>query len=457
MLATNNNVLVVGSGPIGSTYACVLKAINCNSKITVIDKRPDPRRNHGLSIDSHSISKIKVLLQQSLTHLSINGNSNADQIRSLKTILDKWSNHFVRTNEIEITVAEQAKKMGIQILRDPSYEIAKGDLNLILGSNGPTVLTEKQTKLQHLFNAASVIIGADGAHSTIREELGIKLVEEQTLRHMVEIKFQTDGQTRSRGYIEASLLSCKTGHVAFESINKAEAIEKKPGTLLVFTDQNVYDKLRQIDGKGNLKGVAGNAWTLTEINRLGKSDKKIQSLYTTLDTYFQSLKKRGGKYTDEKIVTLELKIYRAEKSVKTLHGKHFLLIGDANSGLVLQRGFNKGLNEVALCAKAVDQFFKHQAVAKTRTQEVNTPQVFLDYEKATQNLFNKEKSGNLRKNKAIKVAQSTVTSTATSVDSVKYMSKMSSKSSKNLSESTVKSTTGIFSFVTKAVSWLFRN
>jgi 2-polyprenyl-6-methoxyphenol hydroxylase-like FAD-dependent oxidoreductase len=483
-MQSTNNVVVVGAGPVGITTACVLKAVNRGLNITVIDKRSDPKRNHGLSIQHDSIAKINEVLEEALTN-----HVNSDQIKSLQNILKNWSGHFVRTNDIEITLAKQAKSMGIEVLRDPAYEISKGDLDTLLDPNTSNLLTDNKKKLKALLTAASVIIAADGSHSLIREDLGIKLADENTLKYMAELKYQTEGQTQPRGYKEATLLSSKTGYVAIEAINRGQTNEKKPATFLVFLDAETHSALQAPDETGKLKGFYGNPWTLKELKERSLQDIRIYNLYKTIDLYLDKVKSRGGSSTDEKIVGLELKIYRASESVKKLHGKHVLLVGDANSGLILQRGFNKGLKEVALCAHAVNKFFQDQPLKIVEDPPKETlskfvsyystysvgpmdeavmkpereiPNEFVAYEKATQELFNQEKAGIYRKDKGIKVAQLVVGSTASSLQMAEEMSHVSSMASKNAledmrmaSDYTVRDSVNSFSFFSSVINWFF--
>jgi hypothetical protein len=108
--------------------------------------------------------------------------------------------------------------------------------------------------------------------------------------------------------------------------------------------------------------VYGNPWTLKELEVLAKQDLQIEQVYSTLHDYVEDLHSRHGSCSDEKIVPVELKIYHSAESYKRFYGKHFLLIGDANSGLVLQRGFNKGLKEAVACAQAVDAFLRKRGL-----------------------------------------------------------------------------------------------
>ncbi len=398
-----NSIVIVGAGPVGITTACVLKATNPNLHITVLDKRADPKRKHGLSIDSGSIAKINSLLTASTN----------EQAANLHGILANWSGHFVRTNDIETTLAKLAKSMGVEVLRDATYELEKGNLKKALTAKEHTGLSQKIKNLQPILKAASVIIAADGAHSVLRDELSIGLTDEKTLKYMVELKYQTKGSARPQNPKEAMYQSSKTGHITFESVNRHTTTEDKPATYLVFVDKATYKSLRIKDDSQKLKGVYGNAWSLKELETLGKNNPLCQSVHNTMTRYLQSLPKQQGSYSEGAIATVKLKVYRNEKSAALYQGKPVVFVGDANSGLVLQRGFNKGLKEVALCVQAVSKF-----LTSPQSPQNSLPKEFLDYQQASLALFKDELSSIYFKDKAIDVAQSCATASSTVVQKI---------------------------------------
>lgn len=100
-----------------------------------------------------------------------------------------------------------------------------------------------------------------------------------------------------------------------------------------------------------------------------------------------------------KITTLELSIYRSKKSVKYYHGKPFLLVGDANSGMILQRGYNKGIKEAIHCAKAIDGYFTSSSKS---TKKI--PKALNAYQKEVRRIFDEEKRKTEQKNFFLKIA-----------------------------------------------------
>jgi 2-polyprenyl-6-methoxyphenol hydroxylase-like FAD-dependent oxidoreductase len=408
-MSINNNIVIVGAGPIGITTACTLKALNKELNICVVDKRPEPGRSHGLRVQSDSVAKINELLTNAL--LQKDSNVDVNNVNKLKGIFNQWirGNNFPRTSEIENTLGNAAKEMGIEVIRDKDCEISqKAEITYedLLKPEEPANLTSKQNTLRNIFQKASVIIGADGAHSEVRKQIfGEKLVDQKTLQYIIELKYQTEGKAQPRGVFTGLMHAYKCGHVDFENMAKQKMSEKKPATLHVFVDQETYNDLRPIiDGKQ--KGVFGNSWSLKEIKELAKTNPRVKDVYHDIMHNLKDAKRKEGKCSEEQISTLEIGVYRSEESVKIHHGKHILLIGDANSGMVLERGFNKGLKEVALCAKAVADFFKRPVQSNASVQKV--PKEFKCYQKETRKIFSNEKWWAEFKNYWIVMAQKIV-------------------------------------------------
>lgn len=412
------NITILGAGPIGITCACTLKAAYPGLNITVLDKRQVAKRTHGLSIQADSVAKITAILNA----------SNDAHTKDLTAVLQGWSGQFIRTNDIEKKLADCAQKMGITVLRGSNYEVAKGDLGAILDKNTAETCTEKQKQLKPILEAARVIIAADGAHSIARDELGIQLTDSETLKYMVELKYQTDGTMQPQKHLQGAFQSSKTGHITVETVNRNATSDKKPATYLIFVDKATYKSLRVPDGDRGYKGVYGNTWNLKELQELSANNSRVQSVHNTITRYLQEASKRYGSCTEEQIATLKLKIYRNTESAKLYHGKPVLFVGDANSGLVLQRGFNKGLHEVALAVEAIGKFLR------SPPDEPTLHEGFVEYTLATQALFNKERSAIHLKDKVIQVAQKVAESSAGSLAIVDKVSQVTYSKSKQMAD-----------------------
>lgn len=392
---TNYDVVIVGAGPIGITTACTLKALHKDLKICVLDKNAESKRNHGLSVGYDSVGKIHEIINAALA--APDAMTNTANLTALKEIFKNWKNSFIRTSKIEQDLAKTAKEFGIEVLRDKAYEVSESNFDQLFDKE-----VEQPTQLQQIFSKAKVVIGADGTHSAVRKKaMGDKLTDQAVMQYLIELKYQTDGNMEPRSSKEASFEASVCGHVDFESMNKKPSEENKPVTLHIVTDKETYESLREVGKDGKLKGVFGNSWTLADLKEKGKTDEKIKKVYQQCQHHLQNIAERGGHCYDEKISTLELQVFRSEESVKEYKGKYVLLAGDANSAMVLERGFNKGLQEAALCAQAVADFFKE----KPATKPDQVPHQFTSYQDKVRKIFISEIRWAKFKNALLSVAQ----------------------------------------------------
>ena len=233
-------------------------------------------RNHGLKINSDSVEKI----QQTL--LKVN---DCGDVQRLNGIFKGWSGQFIRTVKIEEDLAREAQSMGVTVLRGPEYEVKEGEFNALCDG------TSENETLQKIFRCAKIIIGADSAHSIVRKvAMQNVLAEEEVLRYLAELKYQTNGSTQPRSYLSASSAAVQHGTLSFESMNKTNNNNSKPVTLHVFIDKPIFDALRPTDSDGNLKGVYGNSWTLAELAVEAKKDTNINKIYSQFSSYLQMWK-----------------------------------------------------------------------------------------------------------------------------------------------------------------------
>ncbi len=409
------DVVFIGTGPVALTTATILKTINKDIRICLLDKRPDPTRNHGLKIRENSVANISALFTEMLQFE--NKLLDREGITNLCKVFITWKDAFIRTSVIEDTLLVEARNLGIDIKRGKIFDITDAKMEHMLDQDDLSDSAEIRL-LKDICKNASVIIGSDGAHSNVRSKvMGNKLLDQQTLQHLIELKYQTDGNAKPRSYKEATKESLICGHIDVESMNNKPSDEKKPVTLHIFTDKQTYDALREQDENGNTKGIFANPYNLSEIKLKAQNDSKILKVYQIFIQHLKSIQDRGGTFYDEKISTLDMTIYRSEKSVELYKGKFVLLVGDANAGMVLEAGFNKGLQEAVLCAKAVNEFF-----CKKQGNFTVIPQEFVDYDKKTTEIFEAEKAFALRKNIGLNLGITTVASTGALYQTTKTVS-----------------------------------
>lgn len=421
------DTVIVGAGPIGMTTACLVKVLNPNAKICVLEKNQLAKRSHGLKIASDSVNQIIAVLDRVLKQIEDEGqNKNEDRIQNislLKNTFVSWKNSgFVRTNQIEMTLAERAHALGIGVFRGEAYAITpefigkRPELSIVKKED-PVKQSEfekEREKVRKIFDQAKIIIGADGAHSAVRREImGNELIEEASFQYMVEFKYQINSNANLQSKIEVCKQSTVAQDIVFENIGKGNGNEKKPATFRAFVDKKTYDALRQnetdadnhvilgANNKPRLKGVFGNSWTLStlkeEIEKKRNAGQvkiagRMNRMLELLNFYVSNIQSKNNSCSDEQISALELKVFLSKHTVKKFGDQYALLVGDANSGMVLERGFNMGLIESIHCAQAITTHLENQAKPEHKaenSQEI--PKEFEAYEKTTHALYRKEK------------------------------------------------------------------
>lgn len=306
-------IIVIGAGPVGLLSACLLKLQH--HAVTVYDKRSKSGRSHNLKINDDVISAI-------INKVNLHG-GNRELTRILKT-WGKSSGNTVNILDIETSLSEIATDMGVVIHR------------------GITISNFDKLR-------CDVIIGADGSKSAVRSHyFENRITDVHTVGYLAQLKYQTPGATRPRQQISAMSYSFINGLsgsdivVDFESLAPSNDTLRKTGTLHIPITKDLYDVLTA-DGRGTYT----TPWTRAEISKL--QHQQAQKLSRIINRYNFSLQWRGGWLEDAKITTLPLTIYRSEKVAATVDGKLIRLVGDASSGMVYERGLNKGWAEVLQC------------------------------------------------------------------------------------------------------------
>lgn len=313
-------ITIVGAGPVGLLTACLLSHEHI---VTILDKRNTSTRSHGLNIDTNTINIIINYIES--RNLLID-----DNMRCLCDILRSWENTLVGTIDIESQLTTIANNLGVNIRK------------------GITV--ESIDEIED-----SIIIGADGAHSKIRELVfNNETVDAHSVQYMAQLKYQTRGATRPRLAISAMSYSFINGLsgsdlvVDFESLAPPNDELRKPGTLHIPIPENVYNILSE-NGRGNYI----NPWSLEELGQINNA--QVNKLLRIISRYNFSLKWRGGWLEDARVTVIPLTICRSADVVRILdNNKLVMLVGDSSSCLVYQRGLNKGWTESVQCAMALN-------------------------------------------------------------------------------------------------------
>lgn len=392
----NYDIAICGGGPVGLAHACILKALNKHLNVCVIDKRATSTRDFGLAISSDSVAKVISVLDRTLK--SQNPNVDIEFAKTLKKHFTEWSRHSsVRTNQIQKELAEKADSVGVKILTGNGYEITENNLPALLNPQAPAdLLSPELLALRESLAKTKIIIGADGAHSTVRKTVmgpdDQNRTDVHTYAYALEIKHEiaVNAENNTRKKANPKVNPSEWGHVMFEAIGKANpGTNILPVTDIVIIDEEIHNQFIETNDRDEVvKGNPKAPWSLAELAEKAKTNATIKKYLEKINWQIgrtQNMLKGQAALKPPKVTTIPLEVYRSEQVVKIFQNKLVGLIGDAGSGLVLRRGFNKGLMEAALCAETA---VKHLADQPSNASEI--PKVFDQYQQTARKIFQEE-------------------------------------------------------------------
>lgn len=142
--------LVVGGGPAG--LAMAIEAIKLGDEVTVLERRPEYTRPQSLFLTGDSLAQL---------------DKWGVELPELRTA--QVGPHervgFVAIYHLEKQLAARAKALGVKIEQAKFVDI--GDGEVIAELNG-----------REISFSYNILVGADGAHSQVREKLGIGVISE---------------------------------------------------------------------------------------------------------------------------------------------------------------------------------------------------------------------------------------------------------------------------------------
>ncbi|RUR10849.1 NAD(P)/FAD-dependent oxidoreductase [Legionella sp. km772] len=297
----NPDVLIVGAGPVGLFTAIEMKLHNPRLNITILERNEEYSRHHILHLEKDSLENSKAY-------------TAFPSVRAL--------NGFVPTSEIEATFLQLAQELGVDIQR---------------GIN----ITNRKTLLEQ-FPTAHTIIGADGAHSTIRKQFfGDEKIIDNNLQYIVELKYQAKGATSRLPVITYVPALGQIAHLLTENVGKLKN-GTTPVSLFIFVDRETYDEIRKTKN--------------AQLKDLQNTNKRMGTLLNTIRPWLSLRRVAVGEEIilgSEKINGVALNIFQSAHFAKRLFGKSIYLVGDAAAGVPFFRALNAGLIAATLTAKTI--------------------------------------------------------------------------------------------------------
>lgn len=405
------DIVIIGGGPVGLTEACLLKSLNPKLSICVLEGREKATRDFGLSIGHDSIKRITDVIDRAL--LKPNAMNNKHSLIDLKNYLKGWSrSSFVRTNQMQKELTEKAHQIGIEVLQGKAYKVTEDDLSHLFDPRASTSLLSPELQALHpALSQTKMIIGADGAHSTVRKKVMGKdtdnLTSLETYAYALELKYEFTTRSKKRpNLLHLKIGTSIMGDLFTENIGKDNpANPLLPVTDLLIVDRNVHDGFIEINEQNEtIKGSPGKGWSLQELSKKAKTNPVVKEYLKKIQYQMQRTMKLCGADEDAvtkapQITTFPLRVYQSKKTVEIFHDKPVVLIGDANGGLVLKRGLNKGLMEAADSASAIIQYFEK---VEDRPKNLGEIPVELSlYQAQSRQLFANEKWWILQKTRVL--------------------------------------------------------
>jgi 2-polyprenyl-6-methoxyphenol hydroxylase-like FAD-dependent oxidoreductase len=297
----DEDILIVGAGPVGLFTAIELKSRNPSLNIKIIDKYNEYSRDHILRIEKES-------LVNSITYQLY------PEVQKL--------HGFVRTLDIENTFLTIAKKLNITV------------------ETGTTITDPQAFLAQH--PKAHTLIGADGARSIVRTRLfDDKKIVDRNLQYIVEIKYKTNGPTsRLPNNIYGPALG-QVHHLVSENVGK-EKNGMTPVSLFTFVDEETFNEIRKTPN--------------AKLSDLQPKSKQMMNLLNTIRPWLSLRRSALNEelITDsEKINGVALSVYQSACFAKKINEKRVYLVGDAAAGVPYFRALNAGLISATLTAEKI--------------------------------------------------------------------------------------------------------
>lgn len=302
------DVVFVGGGPVALWTAIQTKLQNSHLNIVVLEKYADYKRIHNLFVESASlVNKCNSPLLDAFT----------------KGIT---AHPIISTKVLENSLAELAEKVGIIFqrnveIRDPEKDLAA-------------------------FSNAKVIVGADGAHSVMRQHV-VSEVAEKCFQEKTELHYIADltySETKEPvGLLQKTTMNSTVGNCIYEIHSK----KSQKTTLRTFISPEVYEKMKQATRK-NPENI--NSPVVDETVR--------QEYLTFLKAKYEEELEECIDLKKATVTTTTLGTYISKKFVKKDEKRTWCLVGDAAFGVPFFKSLNNGFLSGTRLAETIGASFK---------------------------------------------------------------------------------------------------
>jgi len=299
------HVVIIGAGPVGLWTAVQTKILLPGASIVILEKYREYKRSHVLRLNKLSMVR-------------------APAHNSLQKLIDKIPK-VVRTNVLEEELLTLAKELGISII----YKN----------------ITDVRKEIHQMFPECMAVVGADGSHSITRDQIlgGIMSVKE-TLKQIVEIKYEVNGPTRKLNFVTEFYPTQKLiDYITEESVGKMRD-GKSPVTVRFLVPKKIYEQMKDATFKNPY-------YVPTHRNKIPEKLLEAITLWLNVRKHCTNEERVDG---SEKISALHLDVYQSDNVTHDdkEHNRAYFLVGDAAFGVPFFRALNNGLlcgSKLAFC------------------------------------------------------------------------------------------------------------
>lgn len=299
------HVVIIGGGPVGLWTAVQTKILLPGASIVIIEKYREYKRSHVLRLSKMSM---------------IRAPSHPD----LQKLIDRIPN-VVRTNVLEDELLIMAKKLEISIV----YKN----------------ITDVRKEIHEMFPGCLAVVGADGCHSITREQIfGGAMSVKETLKQIVEIKYEVQGPTRKLNFVTEFYPTQKLiDFITEESVGKTRD-GKTPVTIRFLVPKKIYEQMQDATFKNPF-------YVPTHRDRIPEKLIDAITLWINVRKHCTNEERVAG---SEKISALHLDVYQSDKVGydDKEHHRAYFLVGDSAFGVPFFRALNNGLlcgSKLAFC------------------------------------------------------------------------------------------------------------
>jgi hypothetical protein len=301
----NPHVVIIGGGPVGLWTAVQTKILLPGASIVIIEKYKEYKRSHVLRLNKMSMVR-------------------APAHSDLQKLIDRIPK-VVRTNVLEDELLTLAKKLDISIV----YKN----------------ITDVRKEIHEMFPGCMAVIGADGSHSITREQIfGGAMSVQETLKQIVEIKYEVNGPTRKLNFVTEFYPTQKMiDFITEESVGKIRD-GKTPVTVRFLVTKKIYEQMKDATFKNPF-------YVPTHRDRIPEKLLEAIILWINVRKHCTKEERVDG---SEKISALHLDVYQSDKVTyeDKEHHRAYFLVGDAAFGVPFFRALNNGLlcgSKLAFC------------------------------------------------------------------------------------------------------------